>query len=111
MRTIVVSFLLLSTAAFAFRGPSAKPTFAKDVKPTLQKYCVGCHAGPYAPDKVDLAKIKTEADAKKHLKMLQKGLHEVEENKMPPKGSPKPTAAQLKAFKAWIKAQGSARTK
>jgi uncharacterized membrane protein len=107
MRSLAISLILLSAVAFGVHGKpvAAKPDFAKDVKPVLVKYCVKCHAGPTAADQVDLQKIRTEADAKKALKVIKKCLSEMNKNAMPPQGNAKPTAEKVKAFGAWVKAQ------
>lgn len=105
MKRLTLAMLLLSAFMVGFQG-KAKPTFVKNVQPLIKANCVSCHSGPNAPDKVDLFKIKTEADAKKNLAMLKKSLKEVKEGHMPPKGMPRPTAAQVKLFEAWVKAQG-----
>ena len=105
MKRLVLPVLALSLFAVGFQSKSAKPTFAKDVQPLIKKNCLACHTGAYAADKVDLSKIKTEADAKKNLKLLKKAWSEVEAGKMPPKGAPKPSAVHKKSFGTWIKAQ------
>ncbi len=105
MKRVVVAMLVLSAFAVGFQTKPSKPTFVKDVQPLIKKSCLACHTGPNSPDKVDLAKIKTEADAKKNLAVLKKSLKEVKEGHMPPKGMPKPAAAQVKAFEGWVKAQ------
>lgn len=105
MKRISIALLALSAVAFAFAPPKVgKPSFTKDVKPTLEKFCIGCHTGPKAPEGIDFSKIKTDADAKKSFKVLRKALSEVQEGEMPPKGMTKPSAAQVKAFAAWVKA-------
>jgi hypothetical protein len=106
MKLFALGALLAATIAFGFQGKPAAPTYAKDVKPTLDRYCTGCHAGANAPDKVDFFKIKTEVDAKKNLKMLQKSFRKLSKGEMPPKGMPKPTAAQRASFDKWLKARG-----
>lgn len=94
---------LIPFTAVAFQGGSAsKPTYDKSVAPFIKNYCVSCHAGPYAPDGVDYSKIKSKADAVKELKLLQKGVKYVKSKAMPPKTSKQPTAAEVKAFSAWV---------
>lgn len=105
MKSVVVGMLVVSVVLVGFQG-KAKPTFAKNVQPLIKANCLSCHSGPNSPDKVDLFKIKTESDAKKSLAVLKKSLKEVKEGHMPPKGMPRPAAAQVKMFEAWVKAQG-----
>ena len=88
-----------------FQAPppvAAKPTYVKDVKPTMIKFCFRCHTGPTSAGKVDLSKIQTDADAKKAIKVLKKSLKEIKQGAMPPKGNPKPADKQIRAFDAWV---------
>ncbi|MBX3117577.1 MAG: hypothetical protein KF784_00810 [Fimbriimonadaceae bacterium] len=91
------------------KPPTKKPapvkaTFAKHVAPYIKNYCVSCHTGKDAPDKIDFSIIKKEEDAKKNIKWFTKGAHEVAEKKMPPKGMTQPKAEETKMFAAWVKA-------
>lgn len=105
MKHVSIALLALTAVAFAFAPPKVgKPSFTKDVKPTLDKFCIGCHSGAKPADGIDFSKIKTDADAKKSFKVLRKSLSEVQEGAMPPRGMTKPSAAQVKAFAAWVKA-------
>lgn len=101
--TLAVAAVVFSQGGAVASAP-AKPTFAKHVSPFLKKFCVGCHTGANAPDKVDFSKVKTEADAKKYSKWMTEGAHEVAEKKMPPKGMVMPSANESKMFQAWVKA-------
>jgi cytochrome c5 len=105
-RVLIALFAVAAIAMFVpVSAKPSKPSFSKDVKPLFQKFCYKCHTGPYSPDKIDLSKIKTDADAKKSLAMLKKSLSEMKKGAMPPKGNPKHSPAQLKAFEAWLKTQ------
>jgi hypothetical protein len=107
MRRLAFALIAVSAVAVGYHSPTkaAKPTYVKDVQPIMQKLCFRCHTGPNGADNIDLAKIKTNADAKKHLAVLKKGFKEMKELKMPPKGNPQPTPAQMKSFEAWLKTQ------
>ncbi len=101
---LIAAFVFSQGKAPAQKTVAIKPTFTKHVAPYLKKYCMGCHTGKDAPDKVDFSLVKTEADAKKYSKWMTKGEHEVAEKKMPPKGSTMPKADENKMFSAWVKA-------
>jgi hypothetical protein len=90
------------------------PSFAKDVKPFMEKYCTDCHGAKAA--KAGL-KLETYADLMKGAKkgpvivakrpdqsLLMRTL--IGQGKpMPPKNSPnKPTATEIAKIKAWITA-------
>jgi len=105
MKWPVFILVAASLAAFGFQA-KPKPTFAKNVQPMIKKNCFGCHSGPTAADKIDFAKIKTEADAKKQLTLLKNSMRQLQRAKMPPPGSvPQPTKAEIAAFSEWLKAQ------
>ncbi len=104
MKSLAIALLALSVFLVGFQSPKVeKPTFAKNVQPTLKKFCVACHAGANAPDKIDFFAMKTEADAKKNLKVLKKALEEIREKAMPPGEVPKPSMAEIKAFSDYLK--------
>jgi len=107
MRRLAFALLAISAVAVGYHAPlkATKPSYMKEVQPTMQKLCLRCHTGPNGAGKVDLAKIKSDADAKKNLAMLKKGFKEMKGLKMPPKGNPQPTPAQMKAFEGWLKSQ------
>jgi WD40 repeat protein len=106
--------LTLSGAATAQQAP----TWAKDVKPFLAKYCLECHKG---------AKGKGGLDVSTHESFLKGGISfpgfepgkpdesfalKLTEHKakpiMPPSKSKQPTADEKKMFRAWIVAGGKA---
>lgn len=105
-------FALVPIAAFAFQAkpakkqPAAKPSFSAHVAPYLKKYCLSCHTGEYAADKIDLSKIKTASDATKSLSIMKKAAKVSTNKSMPPKeNAVQPTAAERKMFADWINAQ------
>ncbi len=97
---LLAVFPVLSVA-YAPPGPE-KATFKANVTPFLKTYCVSCHATKNAPDGIDFTKIKTAADARKHLKWLKKGVSEMKHKKMPPSGSKQPKATEVAAFRKWV---------
>ncbi len=72
--------------------------FKKSVLPIVKKSCLGCHAGPYPADRIDLSKFKTQADVNKDVRLWRKVGHQVAEGHMPPSGSPKLSAKDRKTI-------------
>lgn len=89
-------------------------SYAKDIKPFLNKYCMECHQGASAKAKV---KVDSYADlltrtkkgalvvaGKADQSVLVKVLEGQGGKPMPPKKSAQPTAAEIAKVKAWITA-------
>jgi Planctomycete cytochrome C len=104
---------LLGGAGLASAADEA-PSFAKDVKPFLKKYCMDCHSGARAKGGYSVATFDS---------LLKKGRGGVlvvaekpDESRlilsmtgktrkaMPPRGKPKPTADEIDKVREWIKA-------
>lgn len=113
--------LLVPVLAFGFQGPgkgkkiakpTPEPTFAKDVKPFLKNYCLKCHSGEKAADRKDYSIFVDETIAKEKIRMLYRGLREVEGKQMPPaKEAKQPKAAEVARFKKWIEKEWEAKKK
>ena len=64
---------LLVTAALSAADevayvPGTQPSYAKDVRPLLETYCIDCHGGESTKGEVDLARLKDESEAERELK-------------------------------------------
>ena len=122
MRRIISAFdlrILISVCSVSLWFiPSAfaaePPSYAKDIKPFLSKYCLECHNGP---------KGKAELDVSTYPGFLKGGISfpgfvpgkpnesfavTLVEGKskpvMPPKGKPQPSAEEKKLLRAWVAA-------
>lgn len=63
--------------------------FVKDVKPTLEKYCMPCHAGDKPAANINVSSIASNEDAKANSSTFGKMADAVGSGKMPPaKGKP-----------------------
>lgn len=108
--TVVVAGLWMAPAVRAADDPS----YAKDVKPFLTKYCVSCHMGEKPKGGVTLdsfegltknAKKKVVVAGKPTMSLLVTSMEKQGEKKMPPrKEKNQPTAAEIAKIKAWITA-------
>lgn len=104
-------FMLQSSTPQAADPP---PSFAKDIKPFLTKYCVECHQGSTAKAKI---KVETYNDlltrskkgalvvaGKPDQSVLMQVLQGKGSKPMPPKKSTQPAADEIAKVKAWITA-------
>jgi hypothetical protein len=79
-----------------------KASFEKDVRPILEKFCLGCHSGSKARAGFSLDAFKTQADALKKPKTWEKVAENLRSGTMPPEGKPKPNEAQLDRLNTWV---------
>lgn len=100
----------LATAA----GPAAAPDYAKQIRPLLQKYCVGCHAADEPEGKLSLesfsellkggrrgaAVVAGDAQSSRLFRMLNGTL----KPSMPPADSEQPSAEEIELMRLWIEA-------
>src|SRR5436190_4487329 len=110
----IILVALLSMAGVTARGQSAPPSFARDVKPFLARYCVECHnaeklrgglnmesfktleqggenGAAFMPSKPDESRIVLQVEGKA-------------KPKMPPAKAKQPQPDELKVLRSWIAA-------
>jgi len=78
------------------------PEKASPVRPLLAKYCVSCHQGKTAAAGLNLAAL---AGPEKEAHAWELVAEKLRTGQMPPPGSPKPAAPQVKAAVAWVGAE------
>jgi hypothetical protein len=102
---IALGFTLASfTPARPEPGPAElKAEYAKDIRPILQKYCLGCHSTKAKKGSLDLERFGTADDIRKDVKPWQGMIEQIETGEMPPKDKPQPTADEKKKLIAWVK--------
>jgi hypothetical protein len=83
---------------------AAPPAFAEAVLPLLSRYCLTCHDSATARGGVTLDAFPDAAAAVRDLALWQKVAENLRAGAMPPEGRPRPTAAELDAFNAWLDA-------
>jgi hypothetical protein len=109
MRRLLPALLLLAVVgtvgvltARPAEAPMEKPSFEKDVRPVLEKFCIACHSGNKPRAGFSLEGFKTGGDALKNLKAWEKVAENLRSRTMPPDDKPRPTEAQLDRLNAWI---------
>ncbi len=83
-------------------APAKAATFAKDILPVTNKFCISCHQGNSAAAGINLARFKTEASVKTDLATWERISRAISTGSMPPKGMPAPTKTQRQAVSEWI---------
>ena len=111
--------VVLSLIAFCDRASSAEFDYARDVKPLLTKYCVGCHGEKENESEIRLDSLTNIFKGGPNGKILvpkdtsASSLAEVlssnASSKMPPKDSPQPSKSEIELIRRWIEegARGS----
>jgi len=109
-RLVLFALCLLPTSTMVLGADS--PSYSKQVQPFLNKYCIECHPAK-TPDggfRVDTYKnlmkggehgpalVAGKPDQSKMVRMMDKTARPT----MPPKGSPQPTADEIKLIRQWI---------
>jgi hypothetical protein len=113
MRGAILSGVVILATATATRAADP-PSFTKDVKPFLMKYCVQCHQGDKPKGGVLLdsyealsknTRKKVLVPGKPQMSLLTLTMESRGEKKMPPRKSKvQPTAKEIAVIKAWVTA-------
>ncbi|HTU93051.1 MAG TPA: DUF1592 domain-containing protein [Gemmataceae bacterium] len=81
-----------------------RPDFGRHVVPLVTKYCLACHNSAKARGGVMLDGWHDEAAAKGNVHLWENAAVQLRSESMPPPGRPRPTAAEVAAFNAWLDA-------
>ena len=82
---------------------ATNPSFAHDVAPIVEQYCLNCHSGEDAAAGIALDNLKA-AGVQKNRDVWELVAQNVESGHMPPKNKPAPTRAQRDRLVQWIQA-------
>ncbi len=96
----------LSAATFALRqAPQAQSNFefARALKPFLATHCTACHNATTQSGSLNLAKYDNAQQLAADREQWETVLQKLQTGEMPPKGLPRPPAAELKAVIEWLK--------
>src|SRR5580658_7043781 len=98
---VVVSACVGNCAAASAAEP-ADSKFAGTVLPVLKTYCVTCHGGnkPKSDFAIDALAPKLATNSEEWKEILDR----LTEGSMPPKGKPRPTAAEQAVITNWVAA-------
>jgi hypothetical protein len=76
--------------------------FAKEIKPLVKQYCLGCHSTEKQKGDLDLERFKTIQDLIKTPKPWEQVVEQLSLGEMPPKEKPQPTAAERERLLSWV---------
>ena len=85
--------------------PIASADFDKTIQPFLTENCIACHNTKKASGELNLELFKTAAAVLEHRDQWEHVLLKLRTGEMPPKGLPRPDAAELKAVMSWLEAE------
>lgn len=100
---LLLAFCLVPVAAEAnteFRTLSDR--FGKEVRPLLDKYCIGCHSTEKQKGELDLERFTGFEDVLKVPKVWENAAEQLATGEMPPKKEPQPTLEERQQLRAWI---------
>ncbi|MGE3438737.1 MAG: DUF1592 domain-containing protein, partial [Blastocatellales bacterium] len=104
-RSLVIRTLIW--AAVALRGgqtqwAQSQPGFEQSVLPFLADNCYACHNTRRKSGELNLEVFKTTASILRERETWELVLQKLQTGEMPPKGAPRPDAAELKTITGWI---------
>ncbi len=82
----------------------ATPSFERDIRPIVAKYCNDCHGGAKPKADLNLAAMLDESAVLKNRKVWEQAVEFVEDHEMPPKGKPQPSQAEIEQLTGGITA-------
>ena len=108
-KTLIRSLVIITLvcAAVALRGSElqraqGQPGFEKAVLPFVVENCYACHNARLKSGELNLEQYKTAASMNQDRETWELALQKLQTGEMPPKGVPRPDAAELKAVTGWI---------
>jgi hypothetical protein len=75
------------------------------VQPFLAENCYACHNAKRSSGSLNLEQFKTAADIAEHRETWEHVVQKLQTGEMPPKGAPRPEAAEVKAVIGWIEGE------
>jgi hypothetical protein len=103
----VPCFLSLLTCAvmlaFSTGAQGADGQFAKEARPFLNKFCVGCHNAEKKRGDLDLARFEKDADVGMAGEVWAEVSARVLAHEMPPEGKKQPSIEQRRQFVRWAR--------
>jgi hypothetical protein len=76
------------------RADAPKSAFQRDLKPVIDKYCLGCHGAKRPKAGIDLAKWKDDLALVKDADLALRVAEAIEDRTMPPKDKPAPSESE-----------------
>ena len=96
---------VLASVAFAAQAPAPGGSFERAVLPLLNKSCAACHNDRAAQGSLNLATFATLASLSEHREGWERIIQRIQNGEMPPKGLPRPEAAQVAALVKYVQGE------
>jgi hypothetical protein len=97
--------VLTGVALTTLVAPAQKPSevsYARDIAPLMEKYCLRCHSGMKPKGGIALDRDKDDAAIAKNRALWEKVGDNIRSGEMPPSGAKKPTAAEMETINRWL---------
>ncbi len=72
------------------------------IRPTIQKFCLGCHSADKLEGELDLERFATLTEVRRDEKVWQKVAEMLDQKEMPPKRAKQPPAEQKIQLRGWV---------
>jgi hypothetical protein len=102
---ILAAWPMALARATGDENAAADSAYKAKVAPLITRYCGSCHSGPKPKSDLDLAKYTNTAAVLGARKTWEGVLDAIEGSEMPPKGKPRPTAAEQAEIVGWLQAR------
>jgi hypothetical protein len=83
-------------------APPARPTYARDIVPLVNRYCLRCHRGRRPRGGVALDRDRNDDAVLKNRRVWEKVAENLRSGDMPPPGARKPGPVELETLNRWI---------
>ncbi|MFO0926196.1 MAG: DUF1592 domain-containing protein [Gemmataceae bacterium] len=105
---MTAAVLALSATALFLPAADARPgdalTYARDIRPLIDRYCLRCHSAAKPKGDVRLDRDRSDDDVRKHLALWEKVGGNLRSGDMPPANAKKPSAAETEVLNRWLDA-------
>ncbi len=97
---VFITVVVLAVGTWA----DEQPDFARDGRPFLQKYCLGCHSGKEPKAELSFDMYRDSKSVVRGRKVWNNVLKMVRDGDMPPRDQPRPAPAEADAFLSHVEA-------
>jgi hypothetical protein len=107
---VLGALVLLITGGAAVGRGAPQPAFgqlgaeyAREIRPLMRRYCLGCHSTAKKAGELDLERFATLADARRGVKAWVHVPEMLDSREMPPKGAKQPTPQERARLSGWAR--------
>src|SRR4030095_6880919 len=104
LRLVVLAMVCLCTQLYSSRAQQ-QPSFESDIKPFFTKTCVFCHNSKMKSGNLDLQQLTSTPRFLEDREAWEHVVKKLKTGEMPPKGLPRPEAADVERVTAWINSE------